>query len=77
MWLSKVKLIRRFYWITLSAGSKLMLMEMSPLLYDFAIDVSKQVCLGLMSVSERIKDIFDLRSKHPMSMRQSMNNGND
>lgn len=24
-------------------GSKLMLMEMSPLLYDFAIDVSKQV----------------------------------
>ena len=26
-------------------GSKLLLMEMSPLLYDFAIDISKQVYL--------------------------------
>ena len=54
-----------------------MLMEMSPLLYDFAVDTSKQVRLKLMSVSERTREIFDLRSKHPMSLRQSMNNGND
>ena len=41
------KFERLFFIRFFSSGSKVMLMEMSPLLYDFAIDVSKQVSLSL------------------------------
>ncbi len=40
----KKHLLHSFFLSDFLPGSKLMLMEMSPLLYDFAIDVSKQVC---------------------------------
>ena len=56
-------------------GSKVMLMEMSPLLYDFAIDISKQVCLEFICSTKRF--FYTQRSKPPMSVKRSMINGYD
>jgi hypothetical protein len=43
-----IKINLFFFNLNFLIGSQLMLMEMSPLLYDFAIDVSKQVYVGLI-----------------------------
>jgi hypothetical protein len=43
-----IKINLLFFILNFLIGSQLMLMEMSPLLYDFAIDVSKQVYVGLI-----------------------------
>jgi hypothetical protein len=50
--------------ISLLSGSQLMFMEMSPLLYDFAIDISKQVCRRFISTHR--KNFDNQRLKHRM-----------